>query len=176
MIVQNDRYRYGLLCYLLATLVFVADQLTKIIIEHRLRVGESIPVIQQFDFFRITYITNTGAAWGLLEGYYILFIGAALIVSVACIWVIQTAPERKIRLTAALILGGGLGNMVDRIFLSTGVVDFLDVGFYSYRWPTFNVADMMLSVGVIVFVIFVLFNDGVLEDISTIPETLLGND
>lgn len=176
MIVDDVDSNYGLFCYLLAILVFVADQVTKILVEQTLRVGDSIPVVETFDFFRLTYITNTGAAWGLLRGYYVLFIGAALIVSVACVWIIQTAPESRVRLTAALILGGGLGNMVDRIFLRTGVVDFLDVGIYSYRWPAFNVADMMLVAGVVVFIGSVLINDGLLEDANIMPDAFFGND
>ncbi|MFB6346164.1 MAG: signal peptidase II, partial [bacterium] len=88
---------------------------------------------------------------------------AAVIVSIACVWVIQTAPEKQVRLTAALILGGGLGNMIDRIFLTTGVVDFLDMGIYSYRWPAFNIADMMLCVGMLVFVVHVILDEADLD-------------
>lgn len=172
--VKTSNYR--LFCYLLATLVFVADQVTKILVELTLRIGDSIPVVEAFDLFRLTYITNRGAAWGMLQGYYTLFILAALIVSVACVWIIQTAPERPVQLTAALILGGGLGNMVDRIFLNTGVVDFIDVGIYSYRWPAFNIADMMLVAGVTVFVAFVLIQDGILEKVDSLPDALFGND
>lgn len=176
LILGSDKSHYGLFCYVITTLVFVADQATKILIEQNLRMGESIPVVQTLDFFRITYISNTGAAWGFLQGYYPLFIGAALIVSVICIWIIETAPERWIRLTAALILGGGLGNMIDRIFLNTGVVDFLDVGVYSYRWPAFNVADMMLVTGVVFFVIYLLLDDGLEEEFKFLKGAFQGND
>lgn len=113
--------------------------------------GESIPIVRAYDLFNITFITNTGAAWGILQGYYTLLVSVAVLVSAGCVWIIQTEERRLIRLSASFILGGGIGNMLDRLFTSSGVVDFIDIGVYALRWPTFNLADIMLSIGMIIF-------------------------
>lgn len=140
-------------CYLFALLVVIADQVTKLIVEQSFRLGESIPLVETFDLLRLTFITNTGAAWGILRGYHTLLVLVAVLVSLGCIWIIETASRPLVRLSASCILGGGLGNMLDRLFLSYGVVDFVDVGFYGVRWPAFNVADSLLFVGMIFFVL-----------------------
>jgi len=138
-------------CYLLSFVIVVLDQVTKLMVEQFMRLGESIPLIESFNLLRLTFITNTGAAWGILRGYNVLLVTVAFLVSLGCVWVIQTAIRPTVRLSATLILGGGIGNMLDRLFLSTGVVDFVDVGIYHVRWPAFNVADTVLSLGMLVF-------------------------
>lgn len=140
-------------CYLFALLVVIADQVTKLIVEQTFRLGESIPIIETLDLLRLTFITNTGAAWGILRGYHTLLVLVAILVSAGCVWIIETASRPLVRLSASCILGGGLGNMLDRLFLSYGVVDFVDVGLYGVRWPAFNVADSLLFVGMIIFVL-----------------------
>lgn len=138
-------------CYLLAVTIVIVDQATKLMVEQFFAIGESVAIIETFNLVRLTFITNTGAAWGILRGYNVLLVSVALLVSLGCIWVIQTAQRRLIRLSAGCILGGGFGNMLDRLFLSSGVVDFIDIGIKRFRWPAFNVADTMLSVGMIIF-------------------------
>lgn len=139
--------------YLIAGAGFCLDQVSKWMVEQLLRFpGASVSVIPVFDVLRFTYVTNTGAAWGVLEGFASFFILVGLIVSGCCVWVIETHANRWVRMSAALILGGGLGNTVDRLLLRSGVVDFLDMGVLTYRWPTFNVADMMLIMGIAVLV------------------------
>lgn len=140
-------------CYLFALLVVIADQVTKLLVEWTFRLGESIPIVETMDFLRLTFITNTGAAWGILSGYHTLLVLVAILVSAGCVWIIETADRPLVRLSASCILGGGIGNMLDRLFLSYGVVDFVDVGLYGVRWPAFNVADSLLFVGMIVFVV-----------------------
>ncbi len=144
--------------YSLALLVLFLDQLSKVLVEMYIEIpGRTIAILDSFDLMRLTFVKNPGAAWGILQGHRVLFIVVAIVVTAACIWVIQKFKRDVIKFPFALILGGGLGNMMDRLFLRSGVVDFLDVGIYSYRWPTFNIADIALTVGVgwIAYLIFI---------------------
>ncbi len=138
-------------CYLFAVVIVLADQSTKLVIEQYFHRGEILPVIEWFNILNITFVTNTGAAWGILRGYNTFLVLVSLLVSCGCVWIIEKSHQPMVRFAAGCIFGGGIGNMLDRMFLSYGVVDFIDAGIYTLRWPTFNVADMMLSLGMIVF-------------------------
>ena len=136
---------------LLSALVIVLDRLSKNWIVHRIRPGYDIPVIP--GVFRLSHVLNTGAAFSLLEnlppngvriGLIAFSIAAALIVF-TLLW----RTGRTITLTSialALILGGALGNLYDRIRFHH-VVDFLAVKIYHYNWPDFNVADSCIVIG-----------------------------
>jgi signal peptidase II len=136
---------------LLAAFVILADRLTKIAIIHRIRPGYDIPVIP--GVFRLSHVLNTGAAFSLLENAppnavrlgLIAFSVVAAIIVLALLWRIG----RTLTLTSvalALILGGALGNLYDRIRFHH-VVDFLAVKIYHYNWPDFNVADSCIVIG-----------------------------
>jgi signal peptidase II len=143
-----DRRPYLLL---LTALVILADRLSKNWIVHRIRPGYTIPVIP--GVFHLSHVVNTGAAFSLLEnlpanavrfGLIAFSVIAALIVF-ALLW----RTGRTLSLTSvalALILGGALGNLYDRIRLHH-VVDFLAVRIYHYNWPDFNVADSCIVIG-----------------------------
>ncbi|MBD3203957.1 signal peptidase II [Candidatus Woesearchaeota archaeon] len=124
--------------------IIVLDQVSKFLIRYFLEVGDSVPVIK--DFFHITYVTNSGATWGLFSGNNFLFIIISVLVIVFFILEYRNLPEPKY--IFGIILGGIFGNLIDRIFLGH-VVDFIDFRF----WPVFNVADSAISVGVFVFVL-----------------------
>lgn len=137
--------------FLLAALLIVtADQLSKFWIRNNLAVGQSIPEV---GFPRLIYIGNTGAAFGLFHGQtlpltIISFIGVIVLLLYAFLFY-RRAPFLDNRLTWAglsLILGGTVGNLIDRLHLGY-VVDFIDFGF----WPAFNLADSAIVVGVIIF-------------------------
>ena len=147
---RNSRdFRLPLL--LLSALVILADRLTKIAIIHRIRPGYDLKIIP--GVFRLSHVLNTGAAFSLLENMppndvrigLIAFSVVAAIVVFALLWV----TGRKLTPTSvalALILGGALGNMYDRIRFHH-VVDFLAVRIYHYNWPDFNVADSCIVIG-----------------------------
>lgn len=145
-----SRFPPRLAAYAAAGSGLILDQTTKWITEQWLRhPGASVQVVAPLELFRLTYVTNTGGAWGLLAGFRPLFIVVGAAVIGGCVWVVETHPNRRVRLAAGLLLGGSLGNTLDRVFLRSGVVvDFLDVGIYTARWPTFNVADTMLVAGI----------------------------
>ena len=129
--------------------VIVLDQATKFVVERSLRLYDPVPVWG--DFFRLTYIFNRGAAFGLHlgEASRWIFMGLAA-VAVAVLWFMYrgTGWGDRIRLFAiASVTGGAIGNLIDRVRSSRGVVDFLDFGVGDVRWPVFNVADIAVTIG-----------------------------
>ncbi|MEI3606707.1 signal peptidase II [Pseudogracilibacillus sp. SE30717A] len=143
--------------YILALLVIIFDQWTKWLIDKKMEIYESIPIIN--NFFYITSHRNTGAAWGILKGQMIFFYIITVVVVIGIIYYMQThAKENKLlAISLSLILGGAIGNFIDRLFRKE-VVDFLDFIIINYDFPIFNVADSALSVGVIL-VLLVTFLD-----------------
>lgn len=103
---------------------------------------------------RFTLVYNSGAAFGLHAGEYSRWIFITL--TVAAVFVLsrllrETRPDDQMRLMAiGLVLGGAFGNLINRLWSPRGVVDFLDVGVGDHRWPTFNVADIGVSIGAFV--------------------------
>lgn len=129
----------------------VADRVSKIICRQYLRPLGSIPVIK--GVFHLTYVENTGAAFGMLQGNtWFLILTSALVSAVVAYLIWKVKPEnRYVKLSLALILGGALGNLVDRVLLGY-VVDFLDFRI----WPVFNIADSCVVVGAILLGYFVV--------------------
>jgi signal peptidase II len=127
----------------------VADVLSKATAERTLLRG--IPREVLGDSFRLTLVYNPGAAFGLNLGAQSRWIFAALTLVALMILVRlyrTTQPGNSARVAAlALVCAGALGNLFDRVRSPFGVVDFLDVGLGDSRWPTFNVADMAVSIG-----------------------------
>lgn len=117
----------------------------------------SVEVVENFWHFR--YVENPGAAFGFLADQESwlrlpLFIGITIVATVFISWMFhQTRPEQRLmRFTLGLIMGGALGNFIDRIRLGY-VIDFIDWHWYEHSWPTFNVADSAISVGVVLLAI-----------------------
>lgn len=129
--------------------VILADQFTKWVVERTLRLYDPVPVVG--DFFRLTFIYNRGAAFGLHVGGWsrIVFMALAVLASAALFMMYRSTPWRdRVRLIAiAGVTGGAIGNLIDRIRSSRGVVDFFDVGLGDLRWPVFNVADIFVTCG-----------------------------
>ena len=148
---MNSTRRESLsLLYLLGGVIFILDQFTKLLAEAWLEpFGRTVVLVPWADLLRLRYVTNPGAAWGILPGYIWLFVLVALGVSLVCLWFMHRYPSSTASWPAVLLLAGGLGNMVDRLLRPTGVVDFIDMGLYDLRWPTFNLADVFLTIGII---------------------------
>ncbi len=139
--------------------VFLADQASKWVITERIVLHESITVIP--GFFRLTHVVNRGAAFGLLSdsewnvAILILFSLVALGVVSTLLW----RNSHRVSTTGfglALILGGAVGNLWDRL-LEGHVVDFLDFHMGGYHWPAFNVADGAIVMGALLLVMEILF-------------------
>ena len=123
-------------------LVFILDQLVKHAVLGSMHLGESIPIIK--DVFHITFVLNPGAAFGMLEHQRWIFIAVALLVVVLALVFYKHIQRESLitRIGAGLLLGGALGNLLDRI-QSGLVVDFLDFRI----WPVFNIADIAICGG-----------------------------
>jgi signal peptidase II len=134
-----------------AALVFAIDRITKNLAESKLSQlpGQSADVIGSFLRFSLSH--NTGAAFGVLQNQWILYIVIAAVVVVVSAGYYRYLPRDNHLLTICLgmQLGGAAGNLVDR-FQHVYVVDFIDVGIGDLRWPWFNVADSCIVVGIIV--------------------------
>jgi signal peptidase II len=133
--------------------VLIADVATKMIVQSVFDLYDHHDVIGSV--VRFTYILNPGAAFGIRLGAYSrgIFLALSLIALVALSSMYWFTPSSdRVRLTAiALICGGALGNLVDRVRSPHGVVDFLDVGISNtLRWPVFNIADVAVTLGAIV--------------------------
>lgn len=139
----------------LSLLTLILDQWSKIAIDSSMRLYESIALIPGFN---LTYVHNTGAAFSFLSeagGWQRWFFAAmALIISVILsVWLSRLKPhETLLAVALALVLGGAVGNLVDRLAYGY-VIDFLDVYYKTWHWPAFNIADMAISAGVFLMVL-----------------------
>lgn len=145
------------LLLLVAAAVILADQISKWLVEHQLPLSSSWAPLPELDhLFRITHVSNTGAAFGLFPGGSLLFgLIAAFVALVILYYNFQLpAGNRLLRLALGLQLGGALGNLVDR-FRIGHVTDFLDFG----RWPVFNLADTSIVAGVVLLALLLLVEE-----------------
>jgi signal peptidase II len=153
--------RYHLL---IALLIVGVDRFTKWLVATRIPLHDSTIVIP--GFFRLTHVQNRGAAFGLwsdspsewMVSVLIMFSLAALMVVVALLWKNSHAMNSTAA-GLALILGGALGNLWDRLAMGR-VVDFLDFSISGYHWPAFNLADSAIVVGALLLVGEILFSKG----------------
>jgi signal peptidase II len=164
--------------FLIAVLVIVLDRLSKWLVAGRITLHDSIPVLP--GFFRLTHVQNSGAAFGLFAdsssewkvAILIMFSVLALAVVSALLWKNSHAMTTT-AIGLALILGGAVGNLWDR--LSSGrVVDFLDFSVSGYHWPAFNVADSAIVVGALLLVGEILFSKSA-ETAETAEERLVSD-
>ena len=132
-----------------ALIVVLLDQVSK---QFFWILGQNFDVID--GFLKITLIRNAGAAFGMLQGGRIFLIISSVIASTFIIFLAQRVPEkeRAKRVFLGMILGGALGNLVDRIYPGS-VIDFINMGIGPYRWPYYNVADSAVTVGGILLII-----------------------
>ncbi len=136
----------------LSLAVLVLDQWTKWLVEVHLPHSTSLPILS--GFLNLTHVRNTGVAFGLFaahgaHGATWLLVAMGLVALAAVIFYFRLAPARNRLLLSslALIVGGALGNLIDRL-ASGAVTDFIDVYVGHYHWPAFNVADSAITVGI----------------------------
>ena len=157
---MNKKY---LIASVLAGAVVALDQLTKVMILARFRLGESYTVIE--NFFNLTFVKNFGAAFGFLaqshpefrEIFFLTMPPAAMIVIFFLLRSVQ-AKDRVQVLALSAILGGAIGNYIDRLRFRF-VVDFLDFHWFNqYSWPAFNIADSAIVIGVGILMVQMFFD------------------
>lgn len=136
-----------------AALIAIADQLIKYFVVLYIKPIGSVTVID--NLFSLCYVENKGVAFGMFSDMRLIFIAlTAALIAVIIIVMFKKKPESKLfYVSSALIIGGGIGNLIDRIFLGY-VVDYLSVSFFP---PVCNLADYCITVGTVLLVIFILF-------------------
>ena len=144
---KNREYIYKLTCIFL-----IIDQLIKFIISHTLKLYQSIPIIK--NFFSITYVQNTGAAFSILEDNTSFLIIISVIFIILLDRYIKKEESYNIitSISLGMLMGGIFGNLLDRIIYHS-VIDFLDFNIFSYSFPIFNFADICITVGIFIYAI-----------------------
>jgi signal peptidase II len=157
---MKRKYWVLLICLVL---IISLDQYTKHEVEQRIRVYQTIEVID--GFFNLTHLRNTGGAFGILAGHKdgigsLLFITVSLLAVGVILYLLHKAKEheRTLSLSLSLVLSGAIGNLIDRIRYGE-VVDFLDFYLFSYHWPAFNIADSAITIGIGLMAFELLFHD-----------------
>lgn len=155
-----------------AVLFLAADQITKYIVITNMELGQTVGFINGFLDF--TYIHNDGGAWGMFSGYRAMLLGVTAIMMIAIlVLLIKNGKKSKLFFWAGtLIISGGLGNMIDRIFRDGKVIDFLHATFIDF--PIFNVADCAVVIGagllILYFVIDMIKESREKAILESIPE------
>ncbi len=150
----GNKFLWGKIAVLTAGVV-ILDRITKNAVAACLNYGTSVKVVG--DFFRLTYVQNPGGAFGTRLGGNIFYIVAASIALLILImWMIKHQHSTVGITGLALMLGGALGNLWDRFTIGR-VIDFIDVGVGTTRWPTFNIADSAITIGIILLMIQEIF-------------------
>lgn len=143
--------------------MLLADQATKYLVRVNLARGQSVVLAPWLaPFFQVTFVTNSGAAFGLFPNLGQFFVVVAVIVIVALVWYYFRLSEGHwlVQLALGLQLGGAAGNLVDRLRSGGAVVDFIDLNFWPlHNWPVFNVADSSIVVGVILLTLLMFWEE-----------------
>ena len=147
--IKHDRKKF-IIILLAAAIIIAAHLITKLLINHFLELGKSIPIIKSI--LHITLVHNQGAAFGILQGFSSALVWISVIVIGLIIYFYDRIPRKKsVMVYVALILGGTISNLADRLRLAY-IIDFVD-----FRvWPAFNIADIALTVGVIGLIIYLI--------------------
>jgi len=138
-----------------AAIIVIVDQISKQVVWHNFVTGYHVDIIP--GVLRFTLVKNNGAAFGLLEGGRIFFIIASVIAVVFITYLGFRLPktEGSKRLLLGLILGGAIGNLIDRVY-DGAVIDFIEMGVAGHWWPVYNVADIAVTVGAVLLLLHLL--------------------
>ena len=143
-------------------IIIIVDQITKLWVKYNFTLYETRNIFG--DFLRFTYVENPGIAFGIRIGdFRILVTAISIFIAIyLAVFLYKTNISKFEKLSLSLILGGAIGNIIDRVLIYfpgsgyTGVIDFIDVGFNDFRWYIFNVADSSVSVGIVIYIFYSL--------------------
>ena len=144
--------------FIFSFIFIVLDQLSKIVISSKVLLNSTLPIVKGFLY--ITNVHNTGAAFSILEGNKLLFIAVGII-AIVLIALYYKNIEDKIEydvLVHSLLIGGIIGNMIDRI-IHGYVIDFLSFNIFGYNFPVFNLADSFIVIAIILLIARVIKED-----------------
>jgi signal peptidase II len=131
-----------------AAVVIAVDQLTKQLFWHTFLTGQSVDILP--GILRITLVRNAGAAFGMLQGARPIFIFTSVLAAIVILYLGWRLPrsERYRRFLLSLILGGAVGNLIDRVYAGE-VIDFVEMGVNGHWWPVYNMADVAVTIGAV---------------------------
>lgn len=154
----NGGFTKAVVLLLTALTILVADQLTKALVVANLAIGENARLLG--DLVQVWHAQNRGAAFSLFQGGTILFLVVSMLSIGMVAYFHRTLRDRTpwLHVVLGIILGGTLGNFIDRLRQGY-VTDWLSVGIGDTRWPTFNVADSSVVVGIGILVVYLLLNN-----------------
>lgn len=138
----------------ITALIITADQISKSLVKSTMTLYDVVPVIP--GFFQLNYITNKGMAFGInLPVGISFFSGISLIIICFLVWILWCERKNNLlmRISLALILGGAIGNLIDRILFGE-VIDFFDFMVGDFHWYIFNIADSAVTVGIILMLFY----------------------
>ena len=138
----------------ITALIITADQISKSLIKSTMTLYDVVPVIP--GFFQLNYITNKGMAFGInLPVGISFFSGISLIITCFLVWILWCERKNNLlmRISLASILGGAIGNLIDRILFGE-VIDFFDFMVGDFHWYIFNIADSAVTVGIILMLFY----------------------
>jgi signal peptidase II len=184
---NDDQQKKSVILYSLVAVIVLLDQITKYVVKSTMHLYQSIEVIG--NFLRLTYIENPGMAFGIqFENKFWFTVLSVLAAAIVVIYLVRMANERFVfRFSLALILGGAIGNLIDRLLYGR-VVDFVDVEFFDIslpafnflvfefpgydmtRWPVFNVADSAVTCGMILLT-WMIFTQKSQVNQEAVPES-----
>lgn len=137
--------------YLLSLILLIIDVVTKLIVKNNMELYQSVAIIP--NFFNLTYVINTGAAFSILENQKIFLILLGVIVLIFLMYSLNKEAIGNFKMVYySLLLSGIVGNLIDRIVYN-GVVDFLDFKIFKFDAPIFNLADTFICIGVFLIII-----------------------
>jgi len=142
---------------LIFTVIIILDQVTKFVIKSNLALYDRVEVIK--GFFQITHVRNSGAVWGILSDHpaqwvSLVITGLSIVALVVVFYYfLKLEATCTLELTAlSFVIGGAIGNNIDRVIRGY-VIDFIDMYIKSHHWPTYNIADSFITIGVILLII-----------------------
>lgn len=151
--------------FIISFIILIIDIISKRLVIGNLATSESVSVID--NFFRITYAENTGVAFSLIEGYVGFIIMMTVIVIIMIFKYVKSNNINKYEeIGYSFILGGALGNLLDRVIYGY-VIDFLDFNIFGYDFPIFNIADSFIVIGVFILGIISFREVGERDEVSS---------
>ena len=147
----------GVLALIAAALIVAADQVSKYLVSVNFTT-DMAPVPLLGGLFNLHYTTNGGAAWSILEGKTWLLVAISITVIIVCIYMLvkKTYGSKLMFWAISIILAGGLGNLIDRVFRGGRVIDFIEVGFFEF--PIFNIADIAVCCGAAMVILYFIID------------------
>jgi len=153
--IQEDTEGVHEMLWIIITILVIAiDQITKYIVVRNIEPTEMIPVIDRF--FYLTLHRNPGGAWGIFQNSGVMFLVLIPVISAFLVYTIIRNNDRSLRAILGLILGGAIGNYIDRV-AEGKVIDFLLFYIGPYPFPVFNAADIAVTCGTVMLAVYILF-------------------